>query len=234
MRPHYPRQRRLVAARPGLPPLLKVLAGQALGITPGFGRHEVHRLPPPRRRAPDTADPSPDDLRGRRDEPQASDGVLSAREVVNLLRQCRYSRSPRMPIACLAKAAGLSRETLYVAMNTGEASEETCAALTPILEEIAAGALAFERNGQQWQQVELMPPADELAQQQQFGTLGYQDRMVRAGDWQPGHQCSTCRCRQYTAVILHGAVWYFCNGCLPWQTAGMGAQPVKPAARRRR
>jgi hypothetical protein len=217
-----------------LPPLIRVLAGQALGVTPGFGRHEVYRLAPPRRRERDTANARPDDLPGPRDDPQASDGVLSVGEVVSLLRQCRSNRSPRVPIACIAKAAGLSRETLYVAMNTGEASEETCAALAPVLKEIAAGALGFERSGQHWQPVELMPPADELVRQQQSGTLGYQDRMVRAGDWQPGRQCCTCRCGQYTQVIMHGALWYFCNGCLPWQTAGMGAQPVRQAAKARR
>ncbi len=50
MLPRHRRQRRPVATRPGLPPLLKVFAGQALSITPHLARHEVYRLPPPRRR----------------------------------------------------------------------------------------------------------------------------------------------------------------------------------------
>ncbi len=28
-------------------------------------------------------------------------------------------------------------------------------------------------------------------------------------------------------VTMHGAEWYFRDGCLPWQTAGMGARPVE-------
>jgi hypothetical protein len=89
----------------------------------------------------------------------ADGGILSAREVVNLLRQARYDRTRRIPIACLARAAGMSRETLYAGMNSDKVSAQTCVALTLILREIAAGRLGFQRRARRWEQIEYPQPS---------------------------------------------------------------------------
>jgi hypothetical protein len=123
--------------------------------------------------------------------------VMSAAEVVHWLRRWRYDRPRRVPIARLAAASGLNRSTLYRAM-AGDVSEATCAALTPVLKAVADGAIGFERRRQVWEQVELAPLAHET------GPTIWQDRMVRAADWQPGGRCRSCSERRYVLVKING------------------------------
>jgi hypothetical protein len=143
---------------------------------------------------------------------------MPAREVVNALRRCRYDRSPRVPIACLARAAGLSRETLYSGMNGGKVSAETCAALTPVLQEVVAGRLEYRRRARRWEEQEIRkPPPNPLA---------WQDKAVRFEDWNSG-RCRTCNGWHYTLVTMGNRLWYLCDQCRPWQTDGTGARPVE-------
>jgi hypothetical protein len=134
-----------------------LLLAQAFGIAPRFARHELHQLPPPKTQARTRYVQDDGDLSGEwgNHEPRSplQLEILSACEVVNLLRRCRYDRWQRLQIACIARAAGLSRETLYVAMNTGKMSEPTRAALTPVLKGIADGTIEFRRHGQVWKEV---------------------------------------------------------------------------------
>jgi hypothetical protein len=141
-------------ARAPLPPLLRVMAAQVDGRPARFTRHELHQLPPAK---PARNRYAADDMLAdkRNQEPRSPElEILPASEVVSLLRRCRYDRSRRLPIACIARAAGLHRWTLYEVMKTGQASEVTLAALTPILRDVAAGTVAFERRAGRWEQVE--------------------------------------------------------------------------------
>jgi hypothetical protein len=140
--------------------------------------------------------------------PQTGIAVMSAVEVVYWLRRCRYDRSRRVPIARIAAASGLSRMTLYRAM-AGDASEATCAALTPVLRTVADGAIGFERRRWVWEPVEYYPPAHET------GVVTWQDRMVRAADWQPGGRCRSCSERRYVLVKINGrGEWFVCDRCI--------------------
>src|SRR5262249_1308861 len=136
---------------------------QVTGVPAKFRRHERHHLTQPKRAERTNAADVSDG--GGYQEPRSQeisseeDHILSAREIVNGLRRCRYDGKTRIPIACLAVAGGLSRQTLYVAMNTGVVSKPTCAALTPILREIAAGRLGFRRRARKWEEVEHLPSA---------------------------------------------------------------------------
>jgi hypothetical protein len=158
-------------ARIAGPPLLRVLLAQVTGVPAKLARHEVHFLPGPKFSLPGqkvgraTTNsrqrylPADVSERAINQEPRSQrissdDGILSAREVINLLRRCRYDRSGRIPIARLAASGGVSRQTLYVAMNARKVSEETCVALTPILREITAGRLEFRRRARRWEQIE--------------------------------------------------------------------------------
>src|SRR5215831_3670479 len=119
-------------------------------------------LPGPRQAAcAETGDAA---LRLENQKPRSpAPSVLSAAEVVYWLRRCRCARKPRIPISQLAAVAGLHRITLFRALSTGWCSEETCAALTPILREIAAGTVEFQRHGQQWGAIERHQPEHQPA-----------------------------------------------------------------------
>ena len=202
------------------------LGGRADRSPPKLARHQGRCLPPTRR-----ADPTPNaadvsegawDQEPRSQKISSDEGrILSAGEVVNILLRCRYDRSRRIPIARIAAAGGVSRQTLYVAMNTGAVSEQTCVALTPILREIADGTLGFRRRARRWEEIEYFQPS----------SLAWQDRAVRHEDWNSG-RCRTCGGWLYTLVTMGNRLWYLCDQCRPWQTAGMGARPVEIRRRR--
>src|SRR5215475_14500504 len=139
--------------------------------------------------------------------PQTEIAVMSAAEVVHWLRRCRYDRSRRVPIARIAAASGLSRMTLYRAM-AGDTSEATRAALTPVLKALANGAIGFERRRRVWEQVEHRRPAQEP------GPVIWQDRMVRAADWQPG-RCRSCSEQRYVLIKMNSrGEWFVCDRCI--------------------
>jgi hypothetical protein len=142
-----------------LPPFLRVVVANVTGVPATLARHEIHALAPPKRVNPAAivearstlADVSP------RFPPGGSIPVLSEREVVNGLLRCLSERPRRAPIACLARAAGLSRMTLYRVMRSSSASKATCAALTPILIELAGGTFGFQRRARRWEGIEYPP-----------------------------------------------------------------------------
>jgi hypothetical protein len=139
---------------------------------------------------------------------QTEIAVMSAAEVVHWLRRYRYDRCRRVPIARIAAASGLSRMTLYRAM-AGDVSEETCAALTPVLRAVADGAIGFERRRQVWELVEHCLPEQEPGP-----PVIWLDRMVRAADWQPG-RCRSCSERRYVPVKISGrGEWFVCDKCI--------------------
>jgi hypothetical protein len=144
--------------------------------------------------------------------------TLSEAEVIRGLMRCLHDR--KIPLRHVARAAEISHMAIYRALRSGTASEPIRAALTPVLQAIAAGTLTYQRIGQVWQAVEHEPPPHD--------PLAWQDKAVRAEDFNYG-RCRSCGGRNYTRVTLHGtdAEWFLCDGCLWWKTAGMGAQPVE-------
>ena len=201
------------------PSVLQLMIQKRLGIAPP-ARPETRVLAPPKR-----APPLPDD-----DFPSPySLPVMSEREVMNGLTLCLRGRSPRIPIACVARATGLSRMTLYRVLRSGRASLETRAALSALLTEVADHTVGFERRARKWESVELRPspPFDRL--------LPRQDKLVRAEDYVQGACCQTCDGWRFTRVTLHGAPaeYFLCDGCLWWETAGLGARPVEALPRSR-
>lgn len=146
-------------------------------------------------------------------------------DIIRALR--RYSSDPdlrgerRVPIAAVASMCGLSRETVYQAMR-GVMSGTTRAVLLAVIRQIDGGGIRFFRVGQEWRFCE---PPDPLPPPQ--------PRLVRAADWNEWARCQSCGGWRYTRVTMHGAEWHMCDGCLPWQTAGMGARPVEAPTRLR-
>jgi hypothetical protein len=105
-------------------------------------------------------------------------------------------------------------------------SDRTRELLATIIGRIEDGRLRFYRSGQLWELDDRSPP-DPLPWPQ--------PKLVRAEDWNEWSRCATCGGRDYTRVTLHGttAEWYLCNGCLWWETAGMGARKVEVRRRQR-
>jgi len=170
-------------------------------------RRTEYQAPRPQTEAVDITDLPSERLASETPRPQTEIAVMSAAEVVYWLRRCRYDRSRRVPIARIAAASGLSRMTLYRAM-AGDTSEPTCAALTPVLRAVADGAIGFERRCRVWELVEHYPPAQET------GAVIWQDRMVRAADWQPG-RCRSCGEQRYVLVKMNGrGEWFVCDRCI--------------------
>jgi hypothetical protein len=111
------RQMRTYASAPALPPLMRIVVSQLTGVLPKLAPHEVRGLPKTkpsehllidRRNECDLSSPLPCPAR----RSHTKNSILSAREVVNGLRRCRYDRSTRYPIAQIAAESGLSRATV--------------------------------------------------------------------------------------------------------------------------
>jgi hypothetical protein len=152
--------------------------------------------------------------------------LLSERQIVRALWMYRYDRQRRVPIKALAEACQLHRSVLYDAMLTGRVSERARAILSTVIGWIADDRLRFRRAGQVWEPDYRTPP-DPLPWPQ--------PRLVRAEDWNEWARCGSCGGWRYTRVTLHGAAaeYYLCDGCLWWETAGMGARPVEAQRRQR-
>lgn len=152
-----------------LPPIARLITAQLLGVAPKFAAHEVVRLPKPKdiNPVPSTRHTMPEQViipQTRdlptivRDEdlrPQIPPrgGPLTGPEAAHILWACcdgDYYR--RAPIACIARATGVTRQTCHNVMNgSHEVSEETLVKLSPILRRIASGELAFRRRGGRWE-----------------------------------------------------------------------------------
>jgi hypothetical protein len=199
-----------------LPPLLRVWGAEVTGVPAKLARHEVHLLLRPKRADRATTDARqnylPADVseearnqQPRSQESSSTEGILSAREVINLLRRCRYDRSRRIPIARLAAASGVSPQTLYVAMNSEEVSEQTCIALTPILREIAAGRLEFRRRARRWEEIEYPEPGNRLSLPQ--------PRIVPAADYSERARCGSCGSQRFSPFMAD-KLYFACGGCV--------------------
>jgi hypothetical protein len=85
---------------------------------------------------------------------------MSERETRNALLQILNTpRSRRkVPIRCLARAAGLSHMTLYEAVRGKPVSKQTRVKLSPVLEDIANGTLRYRRVGWEWKPIQANTP----------------------------------------------------------------------------
>jgi len=121
-------------------------------------------------------------------------------EVVRRLRLLRYGPDNRasvrggrkIPLKRVAELADLHRVTLYRAIFEGRISDETREALSPVLIMLQTDTGAVSR-----------PPGPP------------QNKMVRSQDWNELSRCSTCGGWQFSPVLMSGAKWHFCDGCLP-------------------
>ena len=81
---------------------------------------------------------------------------LAASALATQLRELavrnRMPGKPRVPLAMLASVAGISRRTVYNAMQ-GQVGPETVKRLSDVLCQFNCGEFAFARRGQQWQVV---------------------------------------------------------------------------------
>lgn len=123
-------------------------------------------------------------------------------------------------MSVIARMAGVSRSLIYrVIRGITPLTPAVKERLESVLEAIDGGTVKIERVGQVWGGDYRDPPAVMPPPQ---------DKMVRAEDWNEWARCRSCAGRAWTRVTLHGtkAHWYLCDGCLWWETAGMGARRV--------
>lgn len=155
---------------------------------------------------------------------RALNRVLTVEEVSARLQNCMLrhcdDRSRRVPIAAVATLCEVTRETIYQAAR-GQMSEITRVRLSAVLRWIEDDTLRFRRVGRETWLAEWRTPPNPLPPPQ--------DRMTRAVDWNEWSRCRSCGGARWTRVTLHGtsAVWYLCDTCTWWETAGLGARPVE-------
>jgi hypothetical protein len=140
--------------------------------------------------------------------------------IISRLENCLRSHD-HVPIAAIARSCDVSRRFLtYVLSGERRLPDPLGERLDGILTPWEAGELTFRRVGQIWE-AEYHTPPNPLPPPQA--------RMVRATDFVEWARCTVCGHPRYSLVTLHGAAahWYLCNGCMPWETAGVGAQLVK-------
>jgi hypothetical protein len=142
-----------------------------------------------------------------------SSNKLSDQEIVRRLRMLRYSpdnRAPvrggrKIPLKYVAGVANLHRATVYRALMSGQLSEKSREALSPVLMMLQA-----DRKGR-LSSLDPSPPP--------------QDKLVRGADWNERSRCSTCGGISFSPVIMHGTKWYLCDSCLPpTQYPALGAR----------
>ena len=78
---------------------------------------------------------------------QIEQRLMPVQDVTYWLRYCRDTRNPHIPLAGIARAAKLSRMTVWRALTGGDASLAVCWKLTPALRMIAAGRVPFRLRG---------------------------------------------------------------------------------------
>jgi hypothetical protein len=240
------RHQRANASAPALPPLLRLWTAHVTGVPAKFAPHELYRIPQQKRARivlSDWRNGYPDvsgegEYQARRSQTENSpDTKMPAERVANLLqrhmlRHCTgcADRSRRVPVAVIARMADVSRETAYQAARA-RMSETTRIRLSAVLFSIEDGTLDFRRVGQVWEGDYRERREDRTSPLYPTPAppLPPQDKMVRVVDFVDGARCRSCGGWRYTRVTLHGAdaEWYLCDGCLLWETAGLGARPVE-------
>ena len=152
--------------------------------------------------------------------PAAEDRVMTMQEIAERLCEIQGDRTPYLAsFTLIARAAGLSRETVYVAAR-GEMGDHAQRRIGEVLRRLDACELRFERHGNYWREVE-PPPVEGLPRQR---------RIVKVREFTPWAPCEGCRGRDWTPVVLidkaHG---YVCRRCIPAdQLPAFGARLRKP------
>jgi hypothetical protein len=129
-------------------------------------------------------------------------------------------RSNRAPLTVIASMCDVDRRFFYEIMNGDRPLPETLRSrLDAVLTAIETGEVVFRRVNKVWE-AEYRTPPNPLPPPQ--------ERMVRAADWNEWARCRSCGGARWTPVTLHGAaaVWYLCDTCTYWETAGLGAQRI--------
>jgi hypothetical protein len=148
-----------------------------------------------------------------------------------MLKHC-VDRSRRCPIAAIAGMADVSSKLLYlIVQGRRRLTEPVRIRLSAVLTGIEDGTVTLHRVGQTWT-VNYRQPCNGRASSLYpipAPPLPPQDRIVPARDFIDGARCRSCGGWRYTRVTLHGAPaeYFLCDGCLWWETAGMGARPVQ-------
>lgn len=133
--------------------------------------------------------------------------------------------SRRAPITLIASMCDVDVRFLYDVVDGSVPLPSSLAErLKAELTAIETGELTFRRVGQVWE-AEYHTPPDPLPPPQ--------PRMVPSTDFVAWARCRSCGGARYSLVTLHGAqaAWYLCDGCMWWETAGVGARPVKQKRR---
>jgi hypothetical protein len=140
--------------------------------------------------------------------------------IISRLHNCLRSND-NVLISVLASMCDVSRRFLTYVLRGDRRLPDTLAdRLEALLGPLETNELTFRRVGQVWE-AEYHTPPNPLPPPQA--------RMVPATDFVEWARCSVCGGARYSLVTLHGAAahWYLCDGCMPWETAGVGAQLVK-------
>jgi hypothetical protein len=137
-----------------------------------------------------------------------------------MLQHGERDRSDRVPMLAIAGMCDVSPQMMYDVIN-GDRKLPTSLGerFDAVLTAIDAGELRFRRIGQVWEAEYRTPPNPPPPPQ---------ERMTRAGEWNEWARCRSCGGARWTPVTLHGAaaVWYLCDTCTYWETAGLGAQRI--------
>ena len=131
---------------------------------------------------------------------------MTMQEIAERLCQIQGGRTPYFAsFALIARAAALSRETVYVA-ERGEAGDHAQRRLSAVLRALDACELRFERSGNRWRAI-TPPPVEGLPRQ---------CCVVKARGFTPWGPCERCRGRDWTPVVLiDKAPGYVCRRCVP-------------------
>jgi len=119
---------------------------------------------------------------------------MSAPDIVRELKRLRYDpangrgRGRKVPLKYIAEMAGLDRATVYRIIRDRRISDKSREALSPVLIML--------------QTAPVRPHPPQL-------------KLVRAADYDEWCPCLTCGGIEFSPVIMNGAKWFFCNGCLP-------------------
>jgi hypothetical protein len=138
--------------------------------------------------------------------------LMSRADIIRKLAWLRYApdngrgKARKLPLKRVAEMAGLNRVSVYRVLWTGRISDRSREALSLVLDMLQTGGDVVSRSPEQ-------SPALP------------QDRLVRASDWNEWARCRSCGGRRFSPVIMNGAKWFFCNGCLPpGQYPALGAR----------
>ena len=173
---------------------------------------------------------------------------MTRQEVVNALRRWHYTRAGKRGITRgnLARLANVHEINVEMARKYGSFSDNNVfARLAHAVELIETGQVRFIRwqsrlpgrivrrpDGTRGRAAPAGEPAWQIEHVRKPSRPPRQDRITRAGDHAPFARCRTCHGDQWTAIEMHGAVYYACDRCVPpAQQAGMGAVKINDQSR---